>query len=226
MKALRNVLTVVAAAGILSSCQWALMESRLVDRVTGKSDEQRIVDAKVSLGGVIEYTAANGKKFYIQRCRVSAERKIGPLFVFGEIDKVHFTMGGNGTNIPLNPVESLVVIGYDDLVFSGITPPAPEYRHPMGETTRLWEEWEAEAASLKDPGLRLVASTVLPVSADGDNDYVAACISKSMARPVGAASRYLLAPLAAVADVPLTIMGTAVYFPYYNVKYWFTGADN
>jgi hypothetical protein len=31
---------------------------------------------------------------------------------------------------------------------------------------------------------------------------------------------YILTPLATVADVPLTVLGTLCYMPYYNVKYW------
>ena len=102
---------VSVAAASLCSCQWAMMESRLADRVDGTSDEFKITGSETLLGGVVEYTASNGKKFYVQRCRVKSERKPGPLFVFGEIDKEHFTWGNKAEAQPLPDVERYVVIG-------------------------------------------------------------------------------------------------------------------
>ena len=217
---------VSVAAALLSSCQWAMMESRLADRVDGSSDEYKITGSESLLGGIAEYTAANGKKFYVHRCRVDSERKPGPLFVFGEIDKKHFTWGNNAASEALAPVERYVVVGYDDLVFSGITPPAAEYRHPLGEKTILWREWESLVEAAHDPGLQLVSSTVLPIAADSDNDHAAWAVYQDAKSEVTPAKRYLLAPLAAVADVPLTILGTIGYLPYYNVKHWITKATD
>ena len=220
---MRQFFSVVsAAAAVLSSCQWAGMESRLADRVSGESDEYKITGSESLLGGIMEYTAANGKKFYVHRCRVNSERKPGPLFVFGEIDKKHFTWGNSAPAVPLPPVERYVVVGYDDLVFSGITPPAAEYRHPLGEKTILWRDWEAQADAADDPGLQLLSSTVLPIAADSDNDHAAWAVYQDAKSEVSATDRYLLAPLAAVADIPLTILGTIGYLPYYNVKHWIT----
>ncbi len=217
---------VSVAAALLSSCQWAMMESRLADRVDGSSDEYKITGSESLLGGIVEYTAANGKKFYVHRCRVDSERKPGPVFVFGEIDKKHFTWGNNAVSEALAPVERYVVVGYDDLVFSGITPPAAEYRHPLGEKTILWREWESLVETAHDPGLQLVSSTVLPIAADSDNDHAAWAVYQDAKSEVTPTKRYLLAPLAAVADVPLTILGTIGYLPYYNIKHWITEATD
>lgn len=214
---------VSVAVASLSSCQWAVMESRIADRVDGSSDEYKITGSESLLGGIMEYTAANGKKFYVHRCRVTSERKPGPLFVFGEIDKKHFTLGNNAVAEPLPAVERFVVVGYDDLVFSGITPPAAEYRHPLGEKTILWREWENSVAVANDPGLQLVSSTVLPIAAGSDNDHAAWAVYQDAKGEVTPSKRYFLAPLAALADIPLTILGTVCYFPYYNVKYWING---
>ena len=197
-----------------------MMESRLADRVDGTSDEFKITGSETLLGGVVEYTAANGKKFYVQRCRVKSERKPGPLFVFGEIEKTHFTWGNKAAARPLPDVERYVVIGYDDLVFSGITPPAAEFRHPLGEKTMLWREWESQVDVAQEPGLQMVSSIVLPISPGSDNDHAAWAVYQDAKSEVTSSKNYLLTPLAAVADVPLTILGTACYLPYYNVKYW------
>lgn len=210
----------VAASVVLSSCQWAMMESRIADRVNGSSDEYKIINTENLLGGVLEYTTLSGKKIYVHRCRVHSERKPGALFVFGEIDKKHLTLGNAATVERLNPVERYVVIGYDDLVFNGITPPPAEQRHPLGEKTMLWREWEDKAQAAQDPGLQLVSNTVLPIPPETDNDHVAWEVYQDAKSEVEPTKRYLLAPLAAVADVPLTILGTLVYLPYYNVKTW------
>lgn len=218
---MRQFLSVATVAAIsLCSCQWAMMESRLADRVDGTSDEFKITGSETLLGGVVEYTAANGKKFYVQRCRVKSERKPGPLFVFGEIEKTHFTWGNKAAARPLPDVERYVVIGYDDLVFSGITPPAAEFRHPLGEKTMLWREWESQVDVAQEPGLQMVSSIVLPISPGSDNDHAAWAVYQDAKSEVTSSKNYLLTPLAAVADVPLTILGTACYLPYYNVKYW------
>ena len=192
----------------------------MADRVDGTSDEFKITGSETLLGGVVEYTAANGKKFYVQRCRVKSERKPGPLFVFGEIEKTHFTWGNKAAARPLPDVERYVVIGYDDLVFSGITPPAAEFRHPLGEKTMLWREWESQVDVAQEPGLQMVSSIVLPISPGSDNDHAAWAVYQDAKSEVTSSKNYLLTPLAAVADVPLTILGTACYLPYYNVKYW------
>lgn len=208
------------AATALSSCQWAIMESRIADRVDGTSDEYKITGSESLLGGILEYTAANGKKFYVHRCRVNSERKPGALFVFGEIEKEHFSWCDGTAATPLHPVERYVVVGYDDLVFSGITPPTAEFRHPLGEKTILWREWETKVESLNDPGLQLVSSQVLPIAPGSDNDHAAWAVYQDAKEEVTPTKRYLLAPLAEVADVPLTILGTLGYLPYYNVKCW------
>lgn len=197
-----------------------MMESRLADRVDGTSDEYKITGSQSLLGGIMEYTAANGKKFYVHRCRVSSERKPGPIFVFGGIDEKHFTVGNNAAAVTLPAVERFVVVGYDDLVFSGITPPAAQYRHPLGEKTMLWREWEDKVAATGDSGLQLVGSQVLPIAPGSDNDHAAWAVYQDAKSEVSPTKRYALAPLAAVADVPLTILGTLGYLPYYNVKCW------
>ncbi|MBQ4593710.1 MAG: hypothetical protein IJA81_03690 [Akkermansia sp.] len=221
MKMRQFFCVVSAAAAVLSSCQWAMMESRLADRVDGSSDEYKITGSESLLGGIVEYTAANGKKFYVHRCRVSSERKPGPLFVFGEIDKKHFTVGNHTAMAQaLPPVERFVVVGYDDLVFSGITPPAAEYRHPLGEKTMLWRDWETQVELAQDPGLQLVNSQVLPIAPGSDNDHAAWAVYQDAKEEVTPTKCYLLTPLAAVADVPLTILGTLGYLPYYNIKHW------
>ena len=208
------------AAACLSSCQWAMMESRLADRVSGASDEYKIVGSENLLGGIAEYTAANGKKFYVHRCRIHTERKPGALFVFGEIDKKHFAWGDKAPSTKQAPTERYVLLGYDDMVFSGITPPPVELRHPMGETTTLWREWSEQVNTAKEPGLNFVSSTILPIEAGNDNDYSVSAVFDDVRTYPTATRRYVLAPLAAVADVPLTILGTTLYMPYYNVKTW------
>ena len=220
MKALKNMLTVVASILMLNSCQWVLMESRIAERVSGESDQQRIINSQATRGSITECTTANGKKFYVQRYLVKTESKRGPLFVFGEIDREHFAWGGKGQYRADLPVERHVVIGYDDLIFCGITPPPASQRHPLGTVTMQWTEWQEKIAALKDPGLRIVSGTPLPEVSGADNDYAAACVAKSVKREIGVTSRFVLTPLAELADIPLTILGTAIYFPCYNVKYW------
>lgn len=218
---MRQFLSVATVAAFsLCSCQWAMMESRIADRVNGASDEYRITGSESLMGGIVEYTAANGKKFYVQRYRVKSERKPGPMFVFGEIDKKHFTWGNNAPAKALPTVERFVVVGYNDLVFNGITPPAAEFRHPLGEKTMLWREWEDKVEALQDPGMQLVSSTVLPIAPGSENDQAAWEVYQDAKSEVAPGRRYVWAPLAEVADVPLTLLGTMCYMPYYNVKHW------
>lgn len=213
------------AAAMLSSCRWAGMESRLADRVGGTSDEMRIVSSECPDNCIVEHTLANGKKIYVQRCRVVAERKSGALFVFGGISDKHFSLGKGGESGVSTTVEKSVVIGYRDLVLSGLAAPPAEQQHELGKQTMLWEEWQAECAKRNDPSLRIVSSTSIPVSAVDENDFAAWEVFKTRKPQQSSLSRYVYVPLAKVVDVPMTVLGSACYLPYYNVKTWINGED-
>ena len=199
------------------------MESRLAERAGGESDETRIVSSDCPENAIVEHTTAGGKKIYVQRCRVVTERKTGALFVFGGINKKHFSVGGGKTTGATTTTERHVVIGYRDLVLSGITPPPEEQQHELGQRTMLWDDWKAECDKRNDPSLAIVSSISLPISYEGENDFAAWEVYNSGKKAPSAMDRYVMKPLASLADVPMTVLGSVCYLPYYNVKTWIKG---
>jgi hypothetical protein len=213
----------LAMGGVLSSCHWVGMESRLAERAGGESDEVRIVSSDCPENTVVEHTTAGGKKIYVQRCRVVTERKTGALFVFGGINKKHFSVGGGKPTGATTTTERHVVIGYRDLALCGIEAPPAEQQHELGTRTMLWDDWKAECDKRNDPSLAIVSSVNLPVSFEGGNDFAAWEIFNSQKKEPTAMDRYVMKPLASVADVPMTVLGSVCYMPYYNVKAWIKG---
>ena len=204
----------------LTSCHWATMESRLAERVDGSSNEYKILATQCPMGGITEYTTTSGKKIYVQQSRVYAESVAGALFAFGSVEDTHFTVGKGTAAKRMDPIERYVVIGYNDLVYSGVTPPAPEYRHPMGEKTMLWRKWEEAVQASADPGLQLATARVIPVAPGTENDPVAWEVFNDARPEPRAVTKYFYAPAASLADVPLSILGSAIYLPYYNLSRW------
>lgn len=213
----------IAVAAVLSSCHWAGMESRLAARAGGESDEMRLVSSECPENVVVEHTLACGKKIYVQRCRVVTERKTGALFVFGGINKKHFSVGGGSSTGATTTTERHVVIGYRDLALCGIEAPPAEQQHELGMRTMLWDDWKAECDRRNDPSLSIASSTNLTVSFDGENDFAAWEVFRSQKKEPSALDRYVMKPLASVADVPMTVLGSVCYLPYYNVKTWIKG---
>lgn len=206
--------------GGLTSCHWATMESRLAARVDGSSNEYKILATQCPAGGITEYTTASGKKIYVQQSRVYAESASGALLAFGSVEETHFTVGKGTRAKRMDPIERYVVIGYHDLVYSGITPPEPQYRHPLGEKTMLWRHWEGAVQASADPGMQLVSAKILPVAPGVENDPVAWEVFNDARPEPSAATKYLYAPVVSMVDVPLSILGSVIYLPYYNISQW------
>ena len=57
----------------------------------------------------------------------------------------------------------------------------------------------------------------------GENDFAAWEVFRSQKKEPSALDRYVMKPLASVADVPMTVLGSVCYLPYYNVKTWIKG---